>query len=102
MQGNGYGDGRGDRDDDEFDAWSPRPPHRQRFKVVPEPKRTAFDGTQFIAYLVGVRNGKLGGIILTLEVPPDFIQHATPLLEVVSVPLSVDVQPWEIAKEENV
>lgn len=92
---------RADEAADEFNGWSPRHPHEQRINGFPEPHRNTWANSQFIAYISGVKNGKLGGLSLQLEIPADFIPYAIDLINQVGVALSVDVQPWEAAREEN-
>ena len=79
-----------------------RPPHEQRITSIPEPRRFELSSTQFIGYVSGIKNGRLGGMKVEIEIPADFLHQATPLLSLVGEALSIDVQPWEIAKEENV
>jgi hypothetical protein len=92
---------RADEEADEFATWAPRPQHQQRIHNFPEPHRNTWENSQFIAYISGVKNGKLGGLTLQLEIPADFIPYAIDLINQVGVALSVDVQPWEAAREEQ-
>lgn len=56
--------------------------------------RNEFVHARLVASVTQFKQGKMGDILIELQVPFEFRESAIPLLDASAIPVSVDIVPW--------
>lgn len=76
-----------------------RAPHDQKLTLLDAQKPKAVEHLQVIGYFdpTSIKFDRHNSLVLTIAVPPEFVDEALKLRYMTGVPLSIDFQRWTVA-----